>query len=143
MTETESRPAEPKTELEEQVRLISIGYYVVAGLTGLFSLIPGIHITIGMLALLGKFEPDPSSGDFPAELFGGIFVAVGSLLMLMGFTLTALVAIAGRKLKQFKSRTYCLVIAAVLCAIFPLGTVLGVFTILILSKPEAKTLFSS
>jgi len=143
MTEMESQPAEPSSELEDQVRLMSIGYYVMAGLMGLFSLIPGIHITIGMFALLGKFEPDPSSGDFPSELFGGIFVGVGSLLMLIGFTVTTLVAIAGRKLKQFKSRTYCLVMGAVLCAIFPLGTVLGVFTILILSKPEAKTLFSS
>lgn len=143
MREGESQTEEPGTEWEEQVRLVSIGYYVMAGLTGLFSLIPGIHITVGTLVLLGKFEMDSSDSDFPSELFGGIFVGVGSLMMLMGFTLTALVAIAGRKLKHFRSRTYCLVIGAVLCAIFPLGTVLGVFTILLLTKPEAKTRFSS
>lgn len=143
MSEELPRIGEPRTELEEQFRLLSIGYYVMAGLMGLFSLIPGIHITIGTLALLGKFDVASSDDDFPSALFGGIFVGVGSLLMLTGFILTALVAVTGRKLRQFRSRTYCLVIAAVLCAIFPMGTVLGVFTLIILSKPEAKTLFSS
>lgn len=143
MSELSPQVVEPKHEIEEHIRLMAIGYYVMAGLLGLFSLIPGIHITIGTLALLGKFEPETSGGDFPSELFGGIFVGVGSLFMLLGFTMTALVAIAGRKLKQFRCRTYCLVIGAVLCAIFPMGTVLGVFTLIILTKPEAKTLFSS
>lgn len=143
MSEEAPRIEEAKTELKEHVRLVSIGHYVMAGLMGLFSLIPGIHITIGTLALLGKFDVAPPDDEFPSALFGGIFVGVGSLLMLIGFILTALVAVAGRKLRQLRSRTYCLVIAAVLCAIFPMGTVLGVFTLLILSKPEAKTLFSS
>ncbi len=143
MSDPQTQIPDPKNEIEEHIRLIAIGYYVMAGLTGLFSLIPGIHITIGTLALLGKFEPDPSGGDFPSELFGTIFVGVGSFFMVMGFIFTTLVGIAGRKLKQYKSRTYCLVIGSVLCAIFPLGTVLGVFTILILTKPEAKNLFTS
>ncbi len=40
-------------------------------------------------------------------------------------------------------RTFVIVIAALSCAFFPFGTVLGVFTIIILSKPEVKSLFQT
>jgi hypothetical protein len=40
-----------------------------------------------------------------------------------------------------KRRKFYIVIAAICCAVFPLGTPLGVFTILVLSRPEVKAMF--
>jgi hypothetical protein len=50
-------------------------------------------------------------------------------------------AIAGRCLARARHWTFCVVMAAISCAFFPFGTVLGVFTIVALAKPEAKELF--
>jgi hypothetical protein len=36
---------------------------------------------------------------------------------------------------------FCLVMAGISCAFFPFGTVLGVFTIVVLSKPEVRAAF--
>gem|GEM_PF-4821627 len=46
-------------------------------------------------------------------------------------------------MKEFRSRAYCLVIAGILCTIFPLGNASGVVSLITLLKPEAKSLFSS
>lgn len=130
-------------EVKEHIRLLSIGHYIVAGLTGLFSLFPLIHVGLGLSFLFGDFPQASPKDEFPSELFGGIFVIVGAMAILMGLSCAILIGIAGKKMKEFRSRTYCLVIAGVLCAIFPLGTVLGVLSLITLLKPEAKTLFSS
>lgn len=49
---------------------------------------------------------------------------------------------AGRKLKRRTSRTFCLVVAGLECILMPFGTVLGVFTLIVLSKEPAKQLFA-
>ena len=48
----------------------------------------------------------------PPEL-GWLFVILGSLAVLAGWTLGILMVIAGRRLKMRKSRTFCIVIAAI------------------------------
>jgi len=72
---------------------------------------------------------------------GWIFVAMGAFFMLMGLTYTVLVVIGGRHVGRARHWTFCVVAAAISCAFFPFGTVLGVFTILALAKPEVKALF--
>ena len=51
------------------------------------------------------------------------------------------VVLAGRRLAALRSHTFCLVVAGIECFFMPFGTILGVFTILTLLKPEAKRLF--
>jgi hypothetical protein len=51
------------------------------------------------------------------------------------------VFLAGRNLAQQRRYTFCLVIAGLLCIFIPFGTVLGVFTIVVLVRPSVKALF--
>ncbi len=46
-------------------------------------------------------------------------------------------------LKQRKSRTFCLVVAAISCLEVPYGTILGVFTFLVLERPSVARLFGA
>lgn len=131
-------------QIREHLRLLSIFHYVVAGIVALFSLIPFVHLGIGLAALL---NPDFLSGgkspndELANRMFGTIFTAVGAVAILMGFTMATLIFLAGKKLAAHRSHTFCFVVAAVECLFAPLGTVLGVFTILVLLKPEARQLF--
>ena len=50
--------------------------------------------------------------------------------------------LAGRYLSQQRHYTFCLVMAAVACMFMPFGTVLGVFTIIVLVRESVKELFA-
>jgi len=127
------------TKDESQLNLISIFYYVVAAIAGLFSCMPFIHITIGIAMLSGVM--DSSSGEAPPEFLGWIFIIAGAIVALMGFTYTVLLILTGRWLSQRRRYTFCIVMAGISCMFMPFGTILGIFTIIVLSRPEVKALF--
>jgi hypothetical protein len=124
---------------EEHLRLLSIFHYVVAGLSALFSLIPVMHILMGVGMLTGGFDGPATTRE--ARIFGWFFIAMGSAIFLGGLTFSACLAFAGRSLARREHYMFCLVMAAVACAIFPFGTILGVFTIIVLQKPPVRQLF--
>ncbi len=53
----------------------------------------------------------------------------------------ALSYLTGRFLSRRQHHTFCVVISALNCMYMPLGTALGVFTILVLQRPSVRTLF--
>jgi hypothetical protein len=68
--------------------------------------------------------------------------AVCAVLMALGATLAACIAVAGRFLSQRRRYLFCLVMACVMAALsMPFGTVLGVFTIIVLMRPTVKAAF--
>ncbi|PYI82572.1 MAG: hypothetical protein DMF09_14100 [Verrucomicrobia bacterium] len=50
---------------------------------------------------------------------------------------------AGRSLSRRKHYWFAFVVACIECIFIPFGTILGVFTIIVLSRESVKTLFSS
>jgi hypothetical protein len=125
---------------QQHLDLLGIFHYVVAGISALFSMIPVIHLAMGLAMVTGHFPHKPGEPD-PA-MFGWIFVAIGAAFILFGLTFSALLAYAGRCLRQRRRYTFCLVMAAISCAFMPFGTVLGIFTLIVLAKPSAKSLFA-
>jgi hypothetical protein len=126
----------------EHLKLLSIFHYVLAGFTALFACFPVIHLSIGISMLLGSFSSDyPTSG--PPSFFGLMFVVIPAIFILFGWALAICIFLAGRYLSSKRHRLFCLVIAGINCAFAPFGTVLGVFTIVVLMRPSVKNLFSS
>lgn len=121
----------------EHLDLLAIFHYVLGGMTALGACIPFVHVAIGLAMVGGAF---PAQNGPPPAL-GWIFVGVGSLIIVLGWTLAVLIIVAGRRLKARRSRTFCFVIAALCCTMMPFGTVLGVFTIIVLSRDSVKALF--
>jgi len=79
----------------------------------------------------------------PPEFLGWIFVGLGSFLFLLGISMAICILIAGRCLSHCKCYTFTLVMACVECLFIPFGTILGVFTIIALSRESVKTFFSA
>ena len=131
-------PAAHQEDLEH-LRLLSIFHYVVAGLIALFSLFPLIHLVLGIGMLTGGFAGGPDEGE--ARMVGAFFVVFAGCWILFGLACAAAVAMAGVYLKQHRKYLYCLVVAGVSCMFMPFGTVLGVFTILVLMRDSVKRLF--
>ena len=121
----------------EHLRLLSIFHYVVGGFAGLFSLFPVLHLFVGIAMLRGDFEGSGPEG----RTFGWVFIAVALVVIVTGLAFASLIIATGRFLSRHINYTFCLVIAAVECAFVPFGTVLGVFTIIVLQRPTVKQLF--
>jgi hypothetical protein len=121
------------------LRLLSIFHYVVAGLSALCGSIPIIHLVMGVGILMGWF--DQQSVEPPPPLVGWLFVVIGGAGVLFGWAFAVCMAVAGSLLNRHKGYLFCLVMAGIACLVQPFGTVLGVFTILVLSRPSVKELF--
>ena len=124
---------------EEQLNLLAIFHYVVAALGGLFSLFPLIHVGLGLMFIFAPEKFD--KGTPPPAFIGWIFVAFASLFIVLGLTFATLTFFAGRSLAKRKRYTFCLVMAGLECMFVPFGTVLGVFTIIVLLRESVKLLF--
>lgn len=81
-------------------------------------------------------EPLPGAKE-AMTLYG---VVVG-LIVLVTLLLAAIVAQTGRWLRSYKQYNICLVVAGVECLLFPLGTILGVFTVIVLLQTRTRDLF--
>lgn len=126
------------TQDDEHLRLLSIFHYVVAAMTGLFASFPLIHIVLGLLML---FNPDRLGGETPPAFVGWLFVGMGAALVTLGWTLAGCMIAVGRSLARRRWYTFCLVVAAVECLVMPFGTILGVFTLIVLMRESVKEAF--
>jgi hypothetical protein len=79
----------------------------------------------------------------PPEFLGWIFAVFGSLLFLIGIPMAICILITGRSLALCKRYTFALVRACIECLFIPFGTILGVFTVVVLSRESVKALFST
>jgi hypothetical protein len=130
------RPSMPAPR--DDLRLLSIFHYILAGMAALFSLFPVFHLAVGVAMITGQL-----TGPRREAMFGWVLVAIGSALILSGLAYAVLVALAGRYIGTQRHWIYCMVIAGLSCVFFPLGTVLGVFTLVVLSKPDVRALFQA
>jgi hypothetical protein len=124
----------------ENLQLLSIFYYIFAGFTALFSCFPVIHLSIGVMMLSGVMPMEPQAGP-PIRLFGWLFVLIPILIILIGWGIAVAYFLAGRFLNQRRHYLYCQILAGITCMSFPFGTILGIFTIVVLSRPSVRALF--
>ena len=124
---------------EEHLKLLSIFHYVVGGLAALVSCFPVLHLTIGIAIACGVLE----GADGPPRVVGWLFIVPAAIIILVGWTLAVCILVAGKKLARHEARTYCLVIAGIECLFMPVGTVLGVFTIIVLTRESVRQVFSA
>jgi len=127
------------TQDEQHLNLLSIFHFVLAGLKILFSCIFLIHVAIGIAMLCGAID----GNDAPPRFIGLFFILFGLAFILISWVLAGLMITLGIKLRQRKSPTFCLVAAAIECISMPFGTILGVFTIIVLMKEPVKELFET
>jgi hypothetical protein len=125
----------------EHLKLLSIFHYVKGGITAFFACIPIIHVGLGMVMIFGPHLFGHGK-DQPPAFVGWLFVILGSVIILLGWTFAALLLIAGKCISRRKHYMFCFVMACVECLSAPFGAVLGGCTILVLNRPSVKELFN-
>ena len=129
---------------KQHLQLLAIFHYVVAGLAALFSFFPLLYTTVGVIFIFAARHGTAKPGeDLPPEFLGWIFAVLGSVLFLIGIAMAICILIAGRSLALRKRYSFALVMACIECLFLPFGTILGVFTIIVLSRESVRGLFST
>jgi hypothetical protein len=117
---------------------LSVFHFIGAGLALLGMVFVGMHFAV--MGTMMKTAAVQQGQAPPAEffdLFRWVYVFMG------GWYVTSLVLniLGGIYLRARKHRTFCLVVAAVNCLHIPLGTILGIFTIVVLARNSVRDAF--
>jgi hypothetical protein len=128
---------------KEHLTLLSIFHYIMAGIAGLFSLFPIIHLIAGLVMIFASDKFTGNGSPPPPEFIGWLFVIFAIVFMSLGWAMAILILTAGRFLARRKHYQFCLVMACIECLFMPFGTILGVFTILVLVRSSVKPLFEA
>ena len=129
---------------KEHLKILSVCYYVMSGLTvigGCFCLLYMV-MGVSMLSTLSGSSRASASEPEGVIMMGGMFVVIGVVGALIAFVVAALEFVVARRLVSNQSRMLCMVIAGINCLSMPVGTVLGVFTFIVLSRPSVAMSFA-
>jgi len=127
----------------DHLNLLGIFHFIGAGLAVL-----GLLFLLGHYALMHAVFTNPKlfenqkGGPPPAEIFAimkWFYLVMGVWFVTSGI----LNLISGLRLRARKSRTFSFVVAGINCLHLPLGTVLGIFTIVVLNRDSVRELYAA
>ena len=84
-----------------------------------------------------------NNGENLPPVMGWIFAGIGGFWVLAALIFGILTIVSGRYISQKRNKTFSIVIGAINCLFMPLGTILGIFTIVTLSKKEVVDLYEN
>ncbi|MBV9303434.1 MAG: hypothetical protein JOY62_15825 [Acidobacteriaceae bacterium] len=123
------------------LKLLTIGYYIQGGIIGFYSL-----LVLGYFGFLATFLSELSKTNaergvaIPPAIIPIISVVIG-IAVLIAIAWTGCLFLAGYWLARRTNKVFIYVIAALSCLAIPYGTVLGVFTFMVMQRPAAQEIF--
>ncbi len=127
----------------EHVRLLAIFHFVYAGAVLLGTLVPIVWLSLATVWWPELADEARHSADGrPALAAGTLGLAMASIGIMMAWVWALVLVFAGRSLLARQRYTFCMVVAGLTCLSIPLGTVLGVTTLMILNQEETRRLFA-
>jgi hypothetical protein len=124
---------------EQNLEALAICHFIYAGLVGLGAMLVGLWLLFATV-LTTRVAASGSGGPQAAAIVGIVDIVLGVVLVL-ALAKAALLAYSGTCLRKRRNRTLSFVMACIACINIPLGTALGVFTLVVLSRPSVKALY--
>jgi hypothetical protein len=127
----------------EHLKLLSIFHYIVGGIGVLVSFFPLLYSAMGGFILYAACHRAglPNNQNPPPPILGWFFIVFGALFFLAGLAMILCILLAGRSLSRRRHYWFVFVVACIECIFVPFGTILGIFTIIVLSRESVKGLF--
>ncbi|HNT74737.1 MAG TPA: hypothetical protein PKH77_06945 [Anaerolineae bacterium] len=127
----------------QYLKILSVAYYVVGALAGLFACFPIIHLVAGLGMLLAGTTGEFGEEGLPFLLGGGMFTLIAGTIIVLGWAYAIGLIVTGYFLGRHTHHLFCLVMGGIACLFMPFGTVLGVLTLVLLLSPDVKALFEA
>ncbi|MBD3264791.1 MAG: hypothetical protein GF375_06790 [Candidatus Omnitrophica bacterium] len=127
---------------QEHLKILSVFHYVVSVFMFVVASFFIIHIVLGASIVISPETMLDDKGHPPPAFIGWIFILMGSIVIFGGWSLAGCLIAAGRFLTRRKHYLFCLIVAGLNCLFVPLGTILGIFTLIVLLRDSVKGSFS-
>lgn len=158
----------PSSDLQH-LKILAICHWVFGGMLGLFACLGILYLVIGIV-IFNQTKPATTSVSTPPatvvtrgngsmnvrvnatatrsssdddRTLGIVFTSMGSAFIVLGGVGGGLNLYSGFGLLRQRRRRLSLVVAALDCLSIPLGTVLGIFTMIVLARATVKTLYQT
>lgn len=118
-----------------QLNHLALAHYILGGLGMAVSLFPLVHVALGIGVISGAVDAPP--------VVGALFLTLGLSFVILGETVSVCMIVSGNHLKQRTGYTFSFVMACIACISFPIGTAVGVLTLIVLSRPAVKAAFDT
>ncbi|UCH65945.1 MAG: hypothetical protein JSW63_02080 [Ignavibacterium sp.] len=132
---------------EEHLRLLSLFHYIAGGITLFISLIILLEFLLlfvfweGLMQQYGEHRYT-SNNELDATIFT-IFFYLLLVILLIVITFGILEILSARFIKLRKHRNFSFIIAILNLLSIPYGTILGIMTIIVLSRNSVKEIYSA
>jgi hypothetical protein len=126
---------------EGNLNVLSVLFYVYAALVGLGALLLAGFAVVPALLIAGTVGSATPPGGPPPALIGGVLLVVFGIIALFLAIKCVLMILAGRAIGRRSSYVLVMVGACAALLNLPLGTALGICTIVMLQKPAVKAAF--
>jgi hypothetical protein len=123
----------------DQLKLLGILHIVWGVLAILFGILFGV-LYIGIGAAAAASPNSTAEDQMSSGAVGGIFIVLGIVFLIAAVIYGILMLMAGGKLRKQRAYGFCFFMAIVDLLGFP-SIILGIFTLIVLSRPTVKTLF--
>lgn len=129
--------------MKNNLRTLEVLYYIYGALQLVGALI--FFLVFGGLSMFLNSDvvAEQANGDMAPAVVGTVMGVVGGVITLFLLVVAVLNLLAARNLGKGKGRTLVMVAAGLDCLSFPIGTALGIFTFVELSKDHVKQVFTS
>ncbi len=131
----------PISDDVEHLRLLAIFHFVGAGLALLGLMFLALHFTFMHVVMTNaQMWQNNRPGPSPAAFFAifQVFYLLGAIWFIISGILNV---ISGFCLRARTNRTFSLIVAGFNCFHLPLGTALGVFTFIVLTRNSVRELY--
>lgn len=119
--------------------ILALLHYVYGAIVLVLGLL--VLALFGMGHMLADLAAEHAGPDAPAEWLLKLFTTFGVLIAAILSAWGLLIMLSGGWIARQRNRTASMVVAAVCLLSFPLGTALGVFTLVVLSDEEVRNAY--
>jgi hypothetical protein len=123
----------------ERLKALSMFSYATAGIGGLVALLPVRYLILGIQLVCVR---SMRHGDMDGAV-GIFFIVTAGILTLGGLAVIICAVLLGRNLARWRHYSANFSLALVVICFIPIGTILGIATMITLKRPSTKSLFSA
>jgi hypothetical protein len=129
----------------EFLKWLSIFHYVLGGIQAFTSIATVLYIiwSFNFLSTMNSdlYQYDPGQDTTLAMEPYKPYLFFMSLIVLLGFVYSICLIVSGNFLAKRKGYWFSFVVACIECVSIPLGTILGIITLIVLLKDSVRTLY--
>jgi hypothetical protein len=130
---------------EQYLKLLAIFHYIHSGVAAVgilfYALFQMVALGLASMVTINAFHNYTFLTATVLSTLGWTAALLLGLGFLVNIGLVVSLILSGRFMQQRKRYMFCLVIAGIESVIFPVGTVLGIFTLITLTRPQVQRLF--